>query len=173
MQEGFISCTAASHRGASHSCGQHLVMLKPNISMELTSKHSRTFQILKALRTIKIKAFKFFTQTTWIFLYVSLCPSVYVSVSVRLLQHVDDLVELQSGGDIQWRLSILQQKKRRRSEAGGGSADAVLMWFSTYIVSNVGVAVSLQQQRYQTMTLPLTDIMKSCVALLHTRHKTR
>lgn len=45
----------------------------------------------------------------------------------------------------------------------------------THVVSDLDVSVFLQQRRNQTMTLPLADVVQSCVTLLYkdtdTRHK--
>lgn len=40
----------------------------------------------------------------------------------------------------------------------------------THVILDVGFGVSLQQQRNQAMTFSLTDVMKSRVPLLHTKH---
>lgn len=61
-----------------------------------------------------------------------------VCLSLVLPQQDDDLLELLPGGDVERRLSVL--------------------------VSNPSFNVSFQQQRNQTMVLPLTDVVKSCVS---------
>lgn len=63
-----------------------------------------------------------------------------MKTSFGLPQHVDDLLELESGGDVQRGFSV--------------------------VILDVGFGVSLQQQRNQAMTFSLTDVMKSRVPLV-------
>lgn len=92
--------------------------------------------------------------------------------SLVLLQQADDLVEFESGGNGERRFSVLEQKAVSglvRSDQISGTRHRVV---HTYIILDVGSCVSVQQQGNQTMTFPLTDVMKSCVSFLHQKHKT-
>ncbi len=68
-----------------------------------------------------------------------------------------------------------RRRKRRQDSAWGRVIRFKLpavMRFCTYVILDVSVGVSFQQQRNQAMTFPLTDVVKGCVPLLHTKHTT-
>lgn len=95
---------------------------------------------------------------------VCLCQCVFFSMLTILLNF--NLAAMSSG---------VSPSCRRRSgedllEAQGALCPDVVMLFHTYVISDVGVGVSFQQQMNQMMTFPLTDVVKSRVPLLHSRH---
>lgn len=101
-------------------------------------------------------------QTKFVQFSICLCASYCAFLSMLTILLNFSLVAMSNGVSPSW-----GEKSRRWEPAGGVQG---LLGTSTYIVANVDIGVLLQQQRHQTLTLSLADVVKCGIPLLTSQH---
>lgn len=104
-------------------------------------------------------------QTKFVQFSIRLRASYCAFLSMLTILLNFSLVAMSSGVSPSWR-----QKSMRWEPARGVQGLLGTYLRSTYIVANVDVGVLLQQQRHQTLTLPLADVVKCGIPLLPSQH---
>lgn len=104
-------------------------------------------------------------ETKFVQFSIRLCASYCAFRSMLTILLNFSLVAMSNGVSPSW-----GEKSRRWEPAGGVQA---LLGTSTYIVANVDIGVLLQQQRHQTLTLSLADVVKCGIPLLTSQHEQR
>lgn len=105
-------------------------------------------------------------QTKFVQFSIHLCAPYCAFLSMLTILLNFSLVAMSNGVSPSW-----GEKSRRWEPAGGVQG---LLGTSTYIVANVDSGVLLQQQRHQTLTLSLADVVKCGIPLLTSwTHKQR
>lgn len=101
-------------------------------------------------------------QTKFVQFSMRPCTSYCAFRSMLTILLNFSLVAMSNGVSPSW-----GEKSRRWEPAGGVQA---LLGTGTYIVANVDIGVLLQQQRHQTLTLSLADVVKCGIPLLTSQH---